>query len=277
MTSFILVDGKRAAAVHALDRGLQFGDGLFETMAVVDGRIRLRARHLARLLQDCQRLLIEPPKQELLLDELDEAARRLSHGVLKLIITRGSGQRGYKLPVHPISRRVLIASPWPDLPQQMRLMVCKTVLASGGSLAGIKHLNRLEQVLATAEWEQVENVNEGLMLDPNGNAIEATSANLFIVRNGTVQTPKLDGCGVSGVMRSLVLDTINATGSTCEIKNISVKDVLTADEVFLTNSVSGIRPVVALDEQHWLPGQLTGELSGHLNEILSRHADKDAH
>lgn len=256
MTRFILVDGKPIAAVHALDRGLQFGDGLFETMAVVEGQIRFLSAHLARLRRDCTRLLIDIPGDKVLGQELAMAARRLSHGVLKLIVTRGSSGRGYRIPDQPCSRRILIASDWPAIADPVRLTVCATRLAAGGSLAGIKHLNRLEQVMACAEWQQTENVNEGLMLDPDGHVIETTSANVFMVHGAQVSTPSLKRCGVAGIMREQVLDWLGQDGRDCQVGHLSMPDLQTADEVFVTNSVGGIRPVVSLDEQRWQPGEV---------------------
>lgn len=269
MTRFILVDGKQVGAVHALDRGLQFGDGLFETMAVVDGRIRLLPRHLARLRNDAGRLALELPDQLSLTTELVQAADRLAHGVLKLIVTRGSGGRGYRLPSHPVSRHIVIASDWPQLPQQLRLTVCETRLAAGGSLAGIKHLNRLEQIMACAEWQQRKNVDEGLMLDPDSHVIEATSANIFIVRGDTVLTPALNRCGVRGIMRDELVELTRASGRSCEASAIELADVMAADEVFLTNSISGIRPVIALDDRTWETGPVTQSLARDLQSKLS--------
>lgn len=266
MTRFILVDGKPVAAVHALDRGLQFGDGLFETMTVIDGQIRFMPQHLARLRKDSARLLINVAQAEVLHAELVAAAKRLDNGVIKLIVTRGSSSRGYSLPAQPLARRILIASDRPKLPDQIRLMVCRTRLAAGGSLVGIKHLNRLEQVMACAEWQNINNVDEGLMLDPDDNIIEATSANVFIVRNDRVCTPVLDRCGVNGIMRDQVMKLLRQSDKFFQTENIGIADIKQADEIFLTNSVGGVRPVVSLGDKSWEVGPVCTWLRAALEQ-----------
>ncbi|MBT8135475.1 MAG: aminodeoxychorismate lyase [Gammaproteobacteria bacterium] len=261
------VDGVATGGVHALDRGLQFGDGLFETMAVVDGKVRLLRRHLHRLSAGAEVLGLHLPDRHLLTTELEGAAADLGHGVLKLVITRGSGERGYTPPDSARPRRILISSDWPRFASEVRLMWCGTRLASGGSLAGIKHLNRLEQVLGSREVRMNGQVDEGLMLDSNGNVIEATGANLFLVdHQGGLVTPALDDCGVAGVMRDVVSGLAHDAGIALTMRPVTVDETLAAAELFLTSSITGIRPVIEIAGRSLVPGPVTQSLQDALAE-----------
>ena len=272
MSHAIFVDGKPVAAVSARDRGLQFGDGLFETMAVVQGRIRLLSRHLQRLCEGARILGIEPPATGELNDELTGMARNLRDGVLKLVLTRGSGGRGYAPPQDARPRRIVYASPWPALPAALTLRVCSTRLAIGGSLAGIKHLNRLEQVLARIEWQEDENADDGLMLDANDNVIETTRANLFIIDRERLVTPSLAGSGVAGVMRSFVMELAAERGIVTEERKLRLEQIHAADEIFATNALAGITPVVQLEHTSWRIGPVTTRLREGLDLALQAGA-----
>ena len=268
MSHAIFVDGNPVAAVSARDRGLQFGDGVFESMAVVQGRIRLLTRHLQRLHDGARVLRIEPPDTFALRDELAGIASDLRDGVLKLVLTRGSGGRGYAPPPHARPRRIVYASPWPSLPAALTLRVCSTRLAIGGSLAGIKHLNRLEQVVARTEWLEDENADDGLMLDANDNVIETTRANLFIVERGRLSTPSLVGCGVAGVMRACVMELAAQQGMAAAECELRLERIHAADEVFATNALAGIAPVVQLGRTSWGRGAVTAGLREQLDLAL---------
>lgn len=268
----IYVDGRPVSAVSARDRGLQFGDGVFETIAVRDGRLRLAERHFARLHAGLERLAIRFDQGEALRDELETLARRTVEGVLKVIVTRGSGTRGYGAPAHARARRIVYLSPWPQLPPMLRLVVCGTRLASGGSLAGIKHLNRLEQVLARLEVDAQPAADDGLMLDAEGHVIETTNANVFIVNERRIRTSSLARCGVAGVMRAAVMDRLRATGVECEETDLTLDHLHTADEVFVTNSLGVITPVVALENTTWPVGTQTRALRADLHAWLASEA-----
>ena len=184
MTPPCWIDGVPAEALPATDRGLQYGDGLFETLALRAGRIVLLKQHLDRLQEGCERLGMAMPDRELLRRELSAAASDQSDAVLKLMLTRGSGGRGYRPPSEAKPRRILFLHPWPSYPaawgeQGIRLHLCRTRLAHQPQLAGIKHLNRLEQVLARAEWDEADGFQEGLMLDLDGAVVEGTMSNVF--------------------------------------------------------------------------------------------------
>jgi 4-amino-4-deoxychorismate lyase len=228
------------------DRGLQYGDGLFETVAVRDGRPLLWDRHLARLLDGCARLAIRLSDPRPLTAEVDARAREAGAGVLKLILTRGAGGRGYGYAPDMTPTIVLTRHPLPDYPaanreQGVAVRWCAMRLSRQPRLAGLKHLNRLEQVLARAEWAQ--EYAEGLMLDTAGNVIEGTMSNLFVRHGYGWSTPDLGQCGVAGVMRGAVLDLAARLGIEVAIRDLTQEEVMAANGLFLTNSLIGLWPV----------------------------------
>ncbi len=264
-----LVDGRPADAVPVDDRGFQYGDGLFETCRVEEGRVACLTRHLARLSSGCERLGFPQPDLVALRAEIDSFVAATRQGVLKLTLTRGSSARGYGPAGDTRPRRVLCLSPLPDWPPQaqrdgVRLRFCDTRLVINPRLAGIKHLNRLEQVLARREWHD-EAIRDGLMCDTRERVIEGTMSNLFLVTGGVLHTPRLDECGVAGVMRSVVIDLAEREGMVLEIGDISRHDVRYADELFVCNSLIGIWPVASIDGMNDYPvGDMTRALQDRL-------------
>ncbi len=240
-----LVNGEPEDRLSLDDRGLQFGDGLFETLAVVDGRPCLWQRHLERLVLGCRRLRLPAPDERRLWDEARRLIGDTSTAVLKILITRGPSERGYRAPDEVRPTRVLQLFQWagPGSEPVSNLVVCRQRLGGHPGLGGIKHLNRLEQVLARFEFDE----GEGLMLDEEGYAVEATSANLFLLLDGRLHTPLVDRCGVAGVVRSLVLDTARRKGHPVRVGRIPIEDVKRAEGLFLTSSLLGIRSVRAFD------------------------------
>ncbi|QKE62896.1 aminodeoxychorismate lyase [Aquipseudomonas campi] len=265
------VDGQPATQLSILDRGLAYGDGLFETIAVQRGQPRLLARHLARLQQGAQRLSLALDLQ-VVQAELLAFCAELGEGVAKLIVTRGEGLRGYAPPQPTRPCRVLLGNPAPVYPpvhaeQGVCLFPCVTRLAEQPLLAGLKHLNRLEQVLARAEWQDPAYA-EGLMCDSSGRVIEGVYSNLFLCRDGQLLTADLSRCGVAGVMRAEVLAQAEALGIVVHIRDISRAELLAADEVFLCNSLYGIWPVRELQGHDWPVGPLTRKLQAIIRSLL---------
>ncbi|HXF66053.1 MAG TPA: aminodeoxychorismate lyase [Burkholderiales bacterium] len=239
----ILVNGAPAESVAATDRGLAYGDGVFRTLLVREGRPLCWARHYRRLAHDCAALALPAPEERLLREELARAAPRAGEWVAKIIVTRGSGPRGYAPPPSPEPTRIVSVSPAPRYPADLaregvRLHLCETRLALQPRLAGIKHLNRLENVLARAEWSD-PGVPEGLMLDAEGNAIGGTMTSLFIVENGSLVAPRLDRCGIAGVTRERVMEAAQARAVACREERVPFARLLAAEEVLLVNSVVG--------------------------------------
>jgi 4-amino-4-deoxychorismate lyase len=251
MALAMLVDGQPSELIPADDRGFQYGDGLFETALLTHGRVRFLDDHLQRLFSGCARLGIAAPDTATLRSEIAQVTEGHDHGVVKIIVTRGAGGRGYRPGPAAMSTRVVALHPYNPLPQSaLRLRWCEIRLGRNARLAGIKHLNRLEQVLAQSEWQEGE-ADEGLMLDTEGEVVCATSANVFIVRDGVLVTPDLRFCGVHGVMRAQVLKAAARLRLATSEEPLWPHDLETASEVFITNAVRGIRSVVSLDSLQW--------------------------
>jgi 4-amino-4-deoxychorismate lyase len=248
MTERVLINGIGHDCLSVTDRGLRYGDGLFETIHVVDGRPRYWEKHMARLRRGAQRLMIPVPVE--LEGEAREMCEAVRAGVLKITLTRGQGGAGYFPGEGGVPTRVVQIGPPRTRPAEwvrsgICIRICRTRLARNPSLAGIKHLNRLEQVLARAEWRS--EYAEGLMRDNDGLLIEGTMTNLFVVREGTLLTPDLSRCGVEGVMREVVIETAWQLGIPVRVAPVTIDDLSTANEVFLTNALVGLWPVREID------------------------------
>jgi 4-amino-4-deoxychorismate lyase len=260
MTPRVLVDGQARDQVAVLDRGLAYGDGLFETIRFVGADAPLWARHMQRLGEGCRRLRLPVPNMALLLAEARTATAGMAHAVVRITFTRGSGARGYAPPAQPSPTRVVAAFEPPPRDEAaqaggIRVRLCELRLAPQPRLAGIKHLNRLEQVLARAEWDDPA-IAEGLLCDADGLAICATAANLFAVSGGKLVTPALDRCGVAGVARAQIL----ASRPHVQVRPIPLAELRRADELFLSSSVRGILPVRELDGRAFAVGPVTRAL-----------------
>jgi len=250
-----LVNGEPAASIPADDRGFSYGDGVFRTLTVRGGAVPLWARQYAKLASDCRALGIDPPSETALLADVHHVAGRMPDCVLRITVTRGSGGRGYVLPAAVVPRRIVAASALPDIPEEfavrgIAVRYCTLRLAAQPRLAGIKHLNRLENVLARAEWNDPE-IAEGLLCDAEGSVIEGTRCNLFLAERGALVTPDLSRCGVAGVTRDAIMELAHAHGTACRIEPVSRERLEAADEVMLVNSLIGVWPVARLEERSW--------------------------
>ncbi|WP_455365498.1 aminodeoxychorismate lyase [Kaarinaea lacus] len=265
--SFVLVNGEDSDRIFVTDRGLQYGDGIFETIRIKSGTVQHWRQHMSRLQRGCERLGISIPEIESLHAEAMQLITRYGKerdAVLKLIVTRGSGPRGYKPSATAEQTRIIALYPFPNYPENYRkygvkITICKTRLACNRRLAGVKHLNRLEQVLASSEWQD-NDIVDGVMLDKDEHVIEGTLSNIFWVAKGKLYTPNLEGCGVEGVMRNLVLCTAGELQKTVTIGHYFIEDLLSADEIFITNSIHGIWPVRQIDQYSYEPGPITKQL-----------------
>lgn len=256
MTAAVLINGVTPAdPLHALpieDRGFQYGDGVFETALLARGRVRFLDQHLRRLALGCERLGITPPDAGMLRSDVQRLSGSAERAVLKIVVSRGVGPRSYRPSARSKTTRVVALYPAP--PQSaitgLALRWCETRLGRNARLAGIKHLNRLEQVLAQAEWSD-DAVVDGLMLDTEGELVSGTANNVFLVREGGLVTPDLRFCGVLGIMRGEVLRAAGELGITVSEAPLWPHDVEAASEVFITNSIRGIRSVTQLGTQRW--------------------------
>ncbi|MBI3574196.1 MAG: aminodeoxychorismate lyase [Gammaproteobacteria bacterium] len=259
----VLVNGVAVDTISVHDRGFQYGDGLFETIAVHRGTPLLWEQHAQRLLAGAVCLDMPPPEAALLRVEADRLCRGIERGVLKIILTRGVSGRGYRPGASAPTTRVLSLSPWPDYPpswiwEGVAVRLCQTRLASQPRLAGLKHLNRLEQVLARAEWG--DEYAEGLMQDESGNIVEGTMTNIFLVEGATLRTPDMTRCGVEGVMRGAVLEQAERLGIACHIGPVTATQLEHAGELFLTNSLIGLWPVRRIENRSYTIGQTTRKI-----------------
>lgn len=256
------VDGQPAEVIPVYDRGLQYGDGIFTTVAVKSGVPLLWDRHLRRLQSDAARLSITLPAADLLQEDAERASANVTSATLKIILTRGSTGRGYRASAMASTRRILTL--WQRAPQPQAaadgvvLRLCRTRLSRNPALAGIKHLNRLEQVVARSEWD--DDYAEGLMQDTEGAIVEGTATNLFVVRDGTLLTPDLSVCGVAGVMRDVVLERARGLSIAHRVEPLAPAAVDAADELFLTNCLIGIWPVRRFQAKEYRIGPITRTL-----------------
>jgi 4-amino-4-deoxychorismate lyase len=262
-----LVNGQ-STGVDPADRGLAYGDGLFETMALRDGHIRWFDLHLDRLEEGCRRLEIPPPSRTLLAAEIGAHSPSNGRAVVKVIVTRGSGARGYLPPEPATPTRVLAVSSWPEYPRLyyrdgISVHVCQLRIGENPALAGIKHLCRLEQVLAQLELRG-QAVQQGLMLDTRGNVVGGTSSNVFAVQGTELVTPTLARCGIKGVMRRAVLEAARTLRVSAEERDLTLPELLAADELFMTNALFGIWPVTNVDGKHFAVGPTTTRLTAAL-------------
>lgn len=264
----ILFNGEPTEQIPVMDRGLHYGDGLFETLRVQAGRLPLWPWHWRRLQHGCERLGIPLPEEATLLQEIGALVGTEQQAVLKLILTRGPGQRGYAVPEPMRPSRLLILSDWPDYPADyrrdgVRVYTCQTRLGRNPALAGIKHLNRLEQVLARREWSG-RAYQEGVLCDTEGHVIEGTMSNLFWCKRDQLYTPDLASCGVTGVMREIVIDLAHRSPISTKIGLWPATDLADADEVFMTNSLIGIWPVSYIFNKSFQAGPVTLQLQSML-------------
>ena len=202
--------------------------------------------------------------------DVKPACEEAQQAAVKIVITRGSSGRGYRYRGDEKPTRIVIADTQAEAADSaraegVRVRLCSTRLAHQPALAGVKHLNRLENVLARAEWNDPD-IAEGLMCDADGNIIAGTMTNVFMLANGVLATPRLDLCGVAGVTRERVLEAATRLDLPCAVMTCTLKDVLRAEEVFVVNSLVGIWPVRELDGERREPGRVTRMLQATLAE-----------
>jgi 4-amino-4-deoxychorismate lyase len=247
----VWINGRRRSLLEYRDRGLQYGDGIFETMRVQRRCIRLLNFHLERLYSGCRVLKIRAPKPGPLRRELERIGAHRQEGVLKLIVTRGNGARGYRPSGSERATRIITLHALPrsasaEAAKAARLRICATPVSTNPKLAGLKTLNRLDSVLARAEWNNAS-IWEGLMADVDGNWVCGTMSNLFLRRGDALMTPLLDRCGVAGVMRRWILQSAAALHLRAVERRIGWEDLKSAEEVFMSNAVVGIRSVRSIE------------------------------
>lgn len=249
----VVIDGRNQDLIEVIDRGLQYGDGLFETIRIYAGQPCQWWRHLERLTLGAGRLGIQSPDPDILETEVLSLTQSLDHGVLKLILTRGSGGRGYRPLELSTPRRILLTYPLPpDLESSWRAGVnaryCQAPASVNPALAGVKHLNRLDSVLARREWSDPA-IAEGLMRDPSGWVVGGTMTNLFLWDGERLLTPPVDQSGIAGTLRALTLELAVQMGIDSLETRLAPADLEQAHGLFLTNAIVGVWPVRELAGQ----------------------------
>lgn len=269
----MLVNGQSTEFISIQDRGLLYGDGVFETILCQAGRPVLLAGHTQRLENGCKRLNLASPGLPVILSDIRQVAGD-DDCIVKVILTRGTGARGYKYdPQADNCTRIAYRDDIANIPvdyysQGIKLTQCETKLADNAPLAGIKHLNRLEQVLARNEWDN--EYQEGVVLDINDNVIEGTMSNIFIETKQKWLTPKLDRCGVAGVLRQWILRNSFHADIECIEDDLTIADLQNAEAIFVCNSIIGIWPVASFAGKNYAISPAMRKIMRHLNENISK-------
>jgi 4-amino-4-deoxychorismate lyase len=252
-----LVNGEISNFIAASNRGLNYGDGVFETLVVHSGHPLRWQGHMDRLSLGCECLGLTMPPQALLLREVQTISAGYATAVVKIVLTRDGFGRGYTPPGGGDCTRIITVHPYPDgieaiAREGVTAQICEIRLALQPALGGIKHLGRLEQVLAAAE-----------IRDSEEHVISAISANIFLVFEDRLLTPRLDRCGVRGVVRGQILA---AFAPRCEQRRVHADMLWDADEIFLCNTVRGVVPVTAVNGHAYGIGPVTRELQDWLRD-----------
>ncbi len=268
----ILVNGQANDRVAALDRGLAYGDGVFRSLRSAAGVPRCWRDHYAKLASDCAGLALDCPDETVLREEVDRVAER-GAGVVKIIVTRGAGARGYAPPHRQTATRIVMGLPVPTHARAaaedgINARWCTLRLARQPRLAGIKHLNRLENVLARAEWDDPDIV-EGILCDVDGMLVGGVMSNLLWVAQGILHTPEISASGVAGVTRARLLRRAPQLGLGTRIGRFPRAAILAAEEVMICNSILGARHIVRLGDA-CCP---SAGWSARLNAILDEETD----
>ena len=273
-----LINGSFDHVISPFDRGFAYGDGVFRTMKMVGGLPDSWPLHYQKLVADCAAINIVCPSPELLMSDLQQLFSPIDLpqdqlAIAKIIITRGEGNRGYTPPAITAPMRVVTKSAMPQyseirFSEGVNLTVCETRLASQAKLAGIKHLNRLENVLARMEWTDAHMTNgiaDGIMLDSAGNVIECTSANIFARFGDTLTTPSLLQCGVAGITRQRIIDLAYTLSLKVKVEVIDFPTLLSADEVIICNSLYNAWQVKTIQDKTIKTGALAANIRVALN------------
>lgn len=249
-------------AADLQDRALHYGDGLFETLLVDNGQVKFWPEHYHRLQISAHRLNIACPDVDWLQQQLQPYINLDQRLVIKIILTRGCGGRGIQLPEKTAPNIYLLkySSDNIIINQPVKVTTSSITLPDNLNLAGIKHLNRLDYVLASSELGQTSGFDDALLRDSRGHVVEGIIHNLFFVRDGIIHSPDLGRCGVDGVMRQVILKKLKQWQNSVKIGHYSLQDVLNADECFLCNSVQGIRPIHTLGQHTFATGDITQRL-----------------
>ncbi len=283
----VLINGEFNDSIDVFDRGFMYGDGLFETIRVVKGEPLLWGYHTKRLTDGCYKLGLPvdsglTSRLRLGLERVVKQAEKYAEVcVVKIVVTRGGGGRGYQQPEQVKITEVIICYPAPEYSSScssegVELRTCFHRLSENPALAGIKHLNRLDQVLASkeiAQWKMLAAAKEvshleGLMLDQSGHMIEGTKSNILLFEDGGIVSPDTRLCGVDGVARNYIFDCAKQIGLGTRIDTVLPASISKFKGMAITNSVLGIWPVCRLDGVKLPISPLVYDIQRLLNEKL---------
>lgn len=265
-----VVNGIVSDQISIKDRAFNYGDGVFETIVVHNKKLHYWAEHYDRLKTGCERLSIKAPDEAELLTDIAKLNFDTKSSVIKIVVSRGQGGRGYSVDGIEKPNIVISNNPWPQFvetyqQQGIKARLCQHRLIINPALAGIKHLNRLDQVLARNEWHN-DDFQEGLMLDQNDHLLEGISTNLFVKINQQWITPATKNCAVAGVMRAVILSKAAEIGLNIEQRQIHHSELSLVEEMFVSNSVWGIVPVQSCDAYSFVIGKVSQQLKMELEQ-----------
>lgn len=264
----ILVNGVAGGGLDPSDRAVAYGDGVFRTFPLLAAVVPHWPRQYGKLASDSVRLGIACPPREVLEDDIRQLVAVNADGVVRITLTRGTGPRGYAVPGIQRTTRIVSWSPLRTTrqsPHGVCIRWCNLRLSAQPALAGIKHLNRLENVLARSEWDD-PGIAEGLMLNAAGHVISGTMTNLLILQSDELSTPALDQCGVAGVTRDLLIERASLAGVKVAVTAITQDTLLNASAVFLVNSVIGLWQVARLGDKVWSPHPFADQMRAWISD-----------
>lgn len=265
----IWVDGQLTDNMPVCDRGLAYGDGFFTTMLVLEGRLINWRKHQQRLTLSALCLGFPELNWPALTQDLTTVLNHFvatDTGVIKIIITRGCGGAGYQpLPKAQTQPRIIIQKlPYPQQVDRslkdaknnpaclsfiVKSQVCRTLWSDNKQLAGLKHLNRLDNVLA--RYELADGMSEGIMLSQTGGVISGTQSNIVVLKDLIAYTPKLETCGIHGTLLASLKEWLPSLGYDWQETQFDLAFLNSADEVFFCNAVRGIMPMESLNGKAW--------------------------
>jgi len=268
MTPIVLINGAQQSKISIFNRNIQFGDGLFETCVVANKEILFWVKHFARLNRGCDQLKISRVDESVWLSDVKKALSLCSYNrcAVKLILSRGESLRGYgfKDDIKPVRAVIVSELQKVIFNNSFSLEYCQSGYDSNPKLAGIKHCNRLEQVLARASLKS----DEGIMLDENHHVISVTQGNIYAISGNTLITPKLDKCGVEGTRRAVILDLATLLGIKVKVDALSVEELGQADEVFISNSIIGIQSISQIGDIGFGESPITKKIKDAFKEKI---------
>ena len=266
MAPIVIINGAKQSKISIFNRNIQFGDGLFETCVVENKKILFWVNHFARLNRGCEQLKMSKVDASVWLSDINKALSLCSYDlcVVKLILSRGESLRGYGFEddIKPVRAVIVSEFQKATLNNSFCLEYCQSGYDSNPKLAGIKHCNRLEQVLARAGLKS----DEGIMLDENHNVISVTQGNIYAIHGNTLITPKLDKCGVEGTRRAVILDLAKPLGIKVKVDTLSVKELGQANEVFISNSIIGIQSISQIGDISFGESPITKKIKDAFKE-----------